>query len=89
MPAERGVAVPYLRAWRLRATLKQEELAERAGVSRPTVQRGERVETLSIDNIRKLAAALGITVEQLRFENPDESDPKQSPAQQHRPSREK
>jgi transcriptional regulator with XRE-family HTH domain len=81
MPAERGVLVPYLRAWRLRATLKQEELAERSGVSRPTVQRGERGETISIDNTRKLAAALGITVEQLRFTNPDESDPKAAPGE--------
>ena len=70
MTAERGIPVPYLREWRLRATLKQEELAEKAGISRPTVQRGERGDTLSIDNIRKLATALGITVEQLRFERP-------------------
>jgi transcriptional regulator with XRE-family HTH domain len=81
MPAERGIPVPYLRAWRLRATLKQEELADRADVSRPTIQRGERGETLSIDNIRKLAKALGITVEQLRFEEPEDLNPKSEPAE--------
>ena len=71
MPADRGVPLPYLREWRLWVLLKQEELAEKAGVSRPTIQRGERGETLSIDNIRKLAAALNITVEQMRFERPE------------------
>ena len=83
MPAARGIPVPYLREWRLRATLKQEELAERSGVSRPTIQRGERGDTLSIDNIRKLATALGITVERLRFERPDDEadgSPKTNPA---------
>lgn len=79
MPVVRGVLVPYLKAWRVRATLKQDELATRAGVSRPTIQRGERGETLSVDNVRKLAAALRITVEELRFTNPDESDPKVIP----------
>ncbi len=71
MPTDRGVPVPYLREWRLRVLLKQEELAETAGVSRPTILRGERGETLSIDNIRKIAVALNITVDQLRFELPE------------------
>lgn len=79
MSAVRGVLVPYLRAWRARATLKQDELATKSGVSRPTIQRGERGETLSVDNVRKLASALGITVEELRFTNPEESDPKALP----------
>lgn len=71
MPAPRGVTVPYLQAWRRRRTLKQGELATKAGVARATVQRGERGETLSIDNVRKLAAALSLSVEQVRFEEPD------------------
>jgi len=71
MPAERGVAMPHLKAWRRRALLKQEELAEQAGVARATVVRGERGGTLSLDNIRKIAAALGITPEQLADGPPD------------------
>lgn len=83
MPAERGVPVPYLRAWRLRKLLKQEELAMRADVSRPTIQRGERGETLSIDNVKKIAQALEISDEELRFTNPAQEAvprPKTEPA---------
>ena len=84
MPAERGIPVPHLKAWRLRKLLKQEELAERADVSRPTIQRGERGETLSIDNVKKIANALGISNEELRFTDPDQetpSHPKTEPAE--------
>ena len=73
MAAQRGVTVADLKGWRLRATLTQAQLAERADVARPTIQRGERGETLSIPNVQALAAALGITVEQLRFERAPET----------------
>ena len=72
MLATRGLTTPYLRAWRLHAALKQNELADKAHVARATVQRGERGEPLSIDNVRALAQALGVTVEQLRFQAPEE-----------------
>jgi len=71
MPAERGVPVPYLKARRLHTLLKQEELAEKAHIARATVVRGEAGGTRSIDNVRKLAAALGITPERLRSHPPD------------------
>lgn len=72
MPAERGVTVADLKGWRLRATLTQGQLAGKAGVARATIVRGEGGGTLSIPNVQALAAALGITVEQLRFESPRE-----------------
>lgn len=66
----RGVTVPYLRAWRDRQVLKQQELAQKAGVARSTVARGERGDVLSVDKVRALAKALGITEQQLREEDP-------------------
>ncbi len=62
----RGVPLPHLRAWRERAALAQAELAEAAGVSRPTVARAETGHhVVAWPNIRKLAAALGVTADQL------------------------
>lgn len=40
----------------------QRELAERAGVSRPTVARIERGDDVSTATLAKVAAALGLTV---------------------------
>ena len=65
MPAPRGITLKHLPAWRIRAMLKQEELADKAGIARATVQRAERGSTVSLDNVRALARALGITPEQL------------------------
>jgi transcriptional regulator with XRE-family HTH domain len=70
MPAEKGVVVDNLRAWRLYATMSQDDLAQKANVARTTIVRGEGGGTLSYGNVRKLADALGITVEQLRFKMP-------------------
>lgn len=72
MAAQRGYALPFLRAYRRRAMLTQNELIEKSGVSRTTVVRAERGdESLSIANIRKLAEALGVTADQLVYEDPD------------------
>lgn len=43
----------------------QNELAERAGVSRPTVARIERGHAVSTATLEKVAAALGLRVELL------------------------
>ncbi|SJN22976.1 hypothetical protein FM104_03820 [Microbacterium esteraromaticum] len=40
----------------------QEELAERAGVSRPTIARVERGDDVSTANLAKVAAALGLEI---------------------------
>lgn len=68
----RGVALPYLKAWRLRKLMAQTELADRAGVARATVTRAERGdEVVSFANVRKLAEALGISPDELLHTNPD------------------
>ncbi len=70
----RGIAVPRLHAWRSRRLLTTYELADKADVARATVVCGERGGALSIDNIRKIAAALGISPEQLADGPPDGDD---------------
>lgn len=65
---QRGVLVVDLRGWRRRATLTQEQLAARAGVSRLTVYHAEHNVPISIPNVQAIAKALGISVEQLRFQ---------------------
>jgi DNA-binding XRE family transcriptional regulator len=66
---QRGVLVADLRGWRRHATLTQEQLAARAGVSRLTVLHAERHLPISIPNVQALAKALGMSVQQLRFDN--------------------
>jgi DNA-binding XRE family transcriptional regulator len=63
--------VPRLRKWRIRALLKQSELAERAGIARSTIVRGERGDPISFESLKALAQALGITLEELRDVDPD------------------
>ena len=78
MAAQRGLALPHLRAWRLRRLLTQAELIEKSGVSRTTVVRAESAGgSVSIVNIRRLADALGITPDELVYSEPDTgaSDP--------------
>ncbi len=48
---------------RNRQGLTQAELAERAGVSRPTVARVESGDDVSTATLEKVAAALGLTIE--------------------------
>ena len=66
-------AIPHLRAWRLHRLLTQDQLAQAAGVGRDTVYRlerdGERANELTI---HKIAAGLGIAVEELHIEPPKE-----------------
>ncbi|MDX2206458.1 MAG: helix-turn-helix transcriptional regulator [Gemmatimonadales bacterium] len=62
----RLVLAQNLRATRQAARISQEELAARAGLHRTyvgSVERGER--NISIDNIERLAGALGIRVTEL------------------------
>ena len=48
-----------IRADRLRMAWKQQTLAERSGVSLPTVRRYERTGRTSVENLLKLCHALG------------------------------
>jgi transcriptional regulator with XRE-family HTH domain len=65
VPRQSGVKVPGLRDARLRMLWKQEELAEKAGVGRSTVIRGERGGAISIENARALADVLDVSPEEL------------------------
>jgi transcriptional regulator with XRE-family HTH domain len=72
MAAQRGLTLPYLRAWRLRRLLTQAELIEKSGVSRTTVVRAESASgSVSIANIRRLADALGVTPDDLVYTDPE------------------
>ncbi len=67
----RNLIAKNIRKHRLRLDLSQEELAERAHIHRTyigSVERGER--NISIDNIERIAAALGIEITKL-FEDND------------------
>jgi transcriptional regulator with XRE-family HTH domain len=62
----RGVLARNLRSERKRLGLSQEEVADAAGLHRTyvgSVERGER--NVSVDNIERLAAALGVPIVQL------------------------
>jgi transcriptional regulator with XRE-family HTH domain len=75
---ERGLVLPYLRAWRFHRVLSQMDLAERSGVSKPTIARAEAGERISFANIHKLASGLGISAQQLRYEEPRTTAPTSS-----------
>jgi transcriptional regulator with XRE-family HTH domain len=61
----RGLLIPRLAEWRNRRALTQGELAEQAKVSRDTVYRAERGGKVSAPNVRRLAAALEVKVDEL------------------------
>ena len=68
----RGKPLPYLKAWRLRKNLGQSELAQMAGVTKGTMARAERGdEVVSFANIRKIAEALGLAVNDLLERDPE------------------
>ena len=54
-----GLLAERVRAERLRREWKQETLAERSGVSLPTIRRYERTGRTSLENMLKLCHALG------------------------------
>jgi DNA-binding XRE family transcriptional regulator len=64
--------VPFLHAWRLRRGFSQQELAELAGMSKTTIVNLERAKGgANFVSIRKLAAALAISREELLFHDPN------------------
>lgn len=70
IPAARTPALEALRAniifGRARTQLSQEALAERAGISRPTISRIERgVGDVGIDVVQRIADALGVPIGEL------------------------
>lgn len=65
---ERVVAVPHLFWWRGMKRMTQEELAQKAGVSRATITRAEAGDRVSVQTLARLAEALGISVPRLSSE---------------------
>lgn len=62
----KGLRLPRLAIYRRRAALSQRELADRAHVTRQTVIRAERGGGIRYGNVRQLAAALGVTPDELQ-----------------------
>ena len=55
-----GVPVPYLRAWRIKRLMTQEELAARAGVSHNTISAAEHGRRVRLSSVARLARAMRI-----------------------------
>lgn len=68
-----GVELLHLRAWRARRLMTQTDLAQATGLSLFTVSRAERGGRVSFANVHKLAAALGVTTDDLRFRPPEQA----------------
>lgn len=56
-----------VRAWREHLKLTQAEVAQRLGIAQSSYAKQEASESLRRSSVEKIAAALGITVEQLDF----------------------
>lgn len=65
-----GVALPGLKAARLRKALTQFELAEASGINRTTLARIETGAAAAPATARKLAAALGVAPSELMSDEP-------------------
>ncbi len=64
------VRLPMLRAWRLHTLRHQGEVALAAGVSKATMIRAEKGWPVEELTATRLARALGVTIQQLREEEP-------------------
>lgn len=69
--APHGLEVPYLRARRLWAGLSQTELAQAAQVDPLTIRKVENGQPARFAVIARLAAALGLSRQQLLHELPE------------------
>jgi transcriptional regulator with XRE-family HTH domain len=67
----KSVPVPHLQEWRLFKSLTQTELGQLASVTHTSISNFENgVMNPSFQTIRRLSEAMGISVEQLRYERP-------------------
>lgn len=74
-PAKGPLARNFLREWRLDRKLTQEELADRIGMSHPSIQRLENSKQgLSLEVLEKLAVALRTTRTSILDRKPNEDD---------------
>jgi DNA-binding XRE family transcriptional regulator len=69
----RGVPLEHLREWRFYRMLTQKQLASHADISHVAVSYVEAgIKNASFESVRKLAEALDISVDKLRFHAPPE-----------------
>lgn len=66
-----GEIAKHVREARDASGWSQEELAERAGVSRPTIARFERGEDVSTATLVKVTAALGLSIDVRPTQGPE------------------
>lgn len=72
----RGIAIPHLSAWRFAKFMTQRDLAGKSNVSQTSIAQLETGEhTARIATVEKLAAALGISREQLVNDAPNAKAP--------------
>jgi transcriptional regulator with XRE-family HTH domain len=64
------VPVPSLRYWRTQRALDQAQLSKQANVSMATLWRLETGRPATLETVRKLAEALGVTPAQLQAQPP-------------------
>lgn len=69
-PRVTTVPLPSLRYWRVQRAWHQEELADRASVSMATLWRIETGRPATLETVRKLAEALGVTPADLQRQPP-------------------
>jgi transcriptional regulator with XRE-family HTH domain len=69
--APRGVPLPYLRAYRARALLGQQDLARAIGLSKSAISNFECGDNASFRAIRLIASALGVAPQVLVDVAPD------------------
>ena len=63
----RGVVLRDLTGWRLLRALTQTELRAQAHIARVTIQRAERGENINVSSARKIATALDMSLDALRW----------------------
>lgn len=64
------LALPHLKAWRVRKLMTQDQLAAASGVAKSTIVRIEGGYPATLSTIRKLAQALSIDGEDLIYREP-------------------
>lgn len=70
-PGRYGVALPHLKAWREYKVLSPGMLAKAAGITSTSITNYEHNRfNAKAENVHKLAKALGISPEQLVYEEP-------------------
>lgn len=71
-----GIQLPNIRAWRMYRCMTQTKLAALAGTTLPTVNGIEsRAKSTSFSMVGKLAKALDISIDDLRYELPPRPQP--------------